>query len=74
MRIKKPRQIRQWLPVIDLLPAFRHWTLDRSAPLCLEWYGHWNEVGHLLAATGVTKGLLAAGIVRYQRYQWRRIG
>lgn len=52
------------IPVIDLLPAFRRWTADTTAPLYLEWDGHWNESGHRLAAGAVTEGLLRAGAVR----------
>jgi hypothetical protein len=41
---------RLQIPLIDLLPAFRQWTADSSAALFLERDGHWNELGHRLAA------------------------
>ena len=50
--------------MIDLLPRFRQWTADSTAPLYLEWDGHWNEAGHRLAAEVVTEGLVEAGVVR----------
>jgi hypothetical protein len=70
MQIGKPQQMitritdSLGIPVIDLLPRFRHWTADSAAPLYLEWDGHWNEAGHRLAAEVVTEGLLRAGEVR----------
>jgi lysophospholipase L1-like esterase len=38
------------IPLIDLLPAFRQWTADSSAALFLERDGHWNAMGHRVAA------------------------
>jgi hypothetical protein len=70
MMIGKPQQMitriadSLGIPVIDLLPRFRQWTADSTAPLYLEWDGHWNEAGHRLAAEVVTEGLLRAGVVR----------
>lgn len=47
------------IPVIDLLPAFREWSVDSAAPLYLEWDGHWNGAGHRLATESVVEGLVA---------------
>jgi hypothetical protein len=69
MRIGKPQQLiapeadSLRIRVIDLLPRFRQWTADSTAPLYLELDGHWNEAGHRLAAQVVTEGLLQAGAV-----------
>jgi hypothetical protein len=52
------------IPVIDLLPRFRQWIADSTAPLYLEWDGHWNEAGHRLAAEVVSDGLVKVGAVR----------
>jgi hypothetical protein len=54
------------VPLVDLLPSFRQWVADTSAPLYLEWDGHWNEAGHRLAATATVDGLIAAGAVPTQ--------
>jgi hypothetical protein len=70
MRIGKPQQLvtqmaeSLGIPVIDLLPRFRRWTTDSSAPLYLEWDGHWNEAGHRLAASEVIGGLIQERVVR----------
>jgi hypothetical protein len=52
------------IPAIDLLPGFRRWTADSSAPLYLEWDGHWNEAGHRLATEVTAQGLIDAGALR----------
>lgn len=52
------------LPVIDLLPNFRAWSADSTAPLYLEWDGHWNSAGHALAAAATARGLLAGPVFR----------
>jgi hypothetical protein len=70
MQIDKPQQMitpfadSLGIPVIDLLPRFRQWTADSTAPLYLEWDGHWNEAGHRLAAAVVSDGLVKVGAVR----------
>lgn len=51
------------IPVIDLLPEFRRWTRGSSAPLYMEWDGHWNEAGHELAAEVVTQAIVVAGVI-----------
>jgi hypothetical protein len=70
MQIDKPQQMitpfadNLGIPVIDLLPRFRQWMADSTAPLYLEWDGHWNEAGHRLAAAVVSDGLVKMGAVR----------
>ena len=70
MDIHKPQQLIRpiadslGIAVVDLLPAFRGWAADSSAPLYLEWDGHWNEAGHRLAARATVQGLMLAGAVR----------
>jgi hypothetical protein len=70
MKIGRPQQMvtriadSLGVPVIDLLPRFRQWTADSTAPLYLDWDGHWNEAGHRLATEVVTQGLIQAGALR----------
>jgi len=52
------------IPVIDLLPTFRQWVADGGASPYLEWDGHWNQIGHRLAAERVVSGLLERGLLR----------
>lgn len=51
------------IPVVDLLPGFRQWTADSTAPLYLDWDGHWNAAGHRLAAREAAEGLVRTGAV-----------
>jgi lysophospholipase L1-like esterase len=70
MNIREPQNLIRpiadslGMPVIDLLPAFRAWAAESSAPLFLEWDGHWNEAGHRLAADALVDGLLSTGSLR----------
>jgi hypothetical protein len=55
---------RSGIEILDLLPAFRDWTrrhasLGRSSSLHLE-EGHWNSVGHRLAASVVAEALASS--------------
>jgi lysophospholipase L1-like esterase len=69
MQIDKPQQmVRQiavelGIPTIDLLPEFQKWTAQSSAPLFIEWDGHWNEAGHRLATDVVAGELIRSGTV-----------
>jgi len=51
------------IEAIDLLPAFRNWVADSTAPLYLTWDGHWNDAGHFLAAQVVVRRLVDDGFV-----------
>jgi hypothetical protein len=51
------------VPVVDLLPAFRQATAASTAPLYVDWDGHWNDAGHRLAASVVVQALIAANLV-----------
>lgn len=49
------------LPFVDLLPGFRAWEAAGGGVPYLEWDGHWNSVGHRLAADLTAQGLRSAG-------------
>ena len=72
--VEKPQQVMKAfgqaanIEVIDLLPAFRRWTVERrasgkGASLHLN-EGHWNVSGHALAARVVVDELVRRRIVR----------
>jgi len=69
MQIGKPQQMTMriadslGMEAIDLLPAFRDWVADSTAPLYLTWDGHWNDAGHSLAAQVVVLRLVDDGFV-----------
>lgn len=49
------------IPSIDLLPGFRAWDSAGRGALFLDWDGHWNAAGHLLASELTVEGLRAVG-------------
>jgi len=69
MQIGRPQQVitriadSLGIESIDLLPAFRKWVADSTAPLYLTWDGHWNDAGHHLAAQVVVRRLVDDGFV-----------
>jgi hypothetical protein len=70
MQSGKPQQVTTriadslGIESIDLLPAFRNWVADSTAPLYLTWDGHWNAAGHHLAAEVVVRRLVEDGFVQ----------
>jgi len=70
MRNGKPQQVMTrmadslGIETIDLLPSFRDWVADSTAPLYLAWDGHWNDAGHHLAAHVVVGRLVDDGFLR----------
>ena len=50
------------IDIIDLLPTLRRWTLENKASLHLP-EGHWNEMGHRLAAETVIKEIVEKRLI-----------
>jgi len=72
VEIEKPQQIMKTigkavgLPVIDLLPTFSEEKRRCCGALFLKGDGHWNEQGHLTAASEVAKRILGSALIPSQ--------
>lgn len=67
-RMQPQRQILDWgrdagVEVIDLLPVLRRYTGMHSGLLYVPRDGHWNEMGHKLAAGAVSDALIGLDLV-----------
>ena len=49
--------------IIDLYPVFKDTKAKCSCPLFVQSDGHWNKLGHQIAAEEAARGLLHAGLI-----------
>jgi len=55
--------------IIDLLPAFKEWGEKRNEQLYLETDGHWNAIGHRVAADSAASELLRRQLLKSRTAQ-----
>jgi len=56
--------VTEGVEMIDLLPVFKEWVEKRNEQLYLERDGHWNSIGHRVAADSVASELLRRRLLK----------